>query len=419
MHIGVLTHNYPRFAGDFSGTFIEALCREYARQGHRVTVWAPDDVAYSRASYGPVDVRRYRYAAPASAQRLGYMRSMQSDLSLRLNSFALSPLLFASGIARLYWDALRQKPDVLHAHWILPNGFIAAVVSRLLGIPLVVSVPGSDAQVAGQNALFRAMAKFVFEQASLLTANSSELRDAVISLGADPDKFDLVLYGVDPDALRPDRAASADLRLQWASRMKRDASEATFVLAVGRMVPKKGFDVLLRALAEPMLQRRNLCAVLVGDGDERLAWQRLAVELGVADRVHWAGTVSKNDIGRYYNAADLLVMPSVSKPADGLNVCVLDAMSCGLPVVASSVAGNSLAVGHGDTGLIVPEQEPAVLASALALLADNPALREVYGAAGRRRIDLELGWPSIAKRYMEQFRRLSSFAASEARSDPG
>jgi glycosyltransferase involved in cell wall biosynthesis len=342
------------------------------------------------------------------------MRSMQSDLSLRLSSYALSPLLFASGIAKLYWDTLRRKPDVLHAHWILPNGFVAAVVSRLLGIPLVVSVPGSDAQVAGQNALFRAMAKFVFAQASFLTANSAELRDAVVAIGADPGKLALMLYGVDPGALQRDRNASADLRLEWASRLKRNASEVAFVIAVGRMVPKKGFDVLLRALAEPILQRRNVCAVLVGDGDERLAWQQLAAELGVADRVHWAGTVSKDHIGRYYNAADMLVMPSVSKPADGLNVCVLDAMSCGLPVVASNVAGNPLAVGHGETGLIVPEQEPHALSRAIALLADNPALREAYGDAGRRCIDLDLGWPSIARRYVESFSRLSLSAAGDA-----
>ncbi|MEZ4716816.1 MAG: glycosyltransferase [Caldilineaceae bacterium] len=97
-------------------------------------------------------------------------------------------------------------------HWLLPNGFIAAQASRSLGIPLAVSVPGSDAQVAAKNALFRRMARATFDQADLLTANSASLRDAVIALGADPAKFDMIIYGTDPDALRPDAHGVADLR---------------------------------------------------------------------------------------------------------------------------------------------------------------------------------------------------------------
>ncbi len=172
MHIGVLTHNYPRFVGDFSGTFVEALCQEFATQGQQVTVWAPHDVAYTRPLDAQVRLRLYHYAWPPALQQLGYMRSMQGDLALRLNTYTLSPALFAAGIARVVAEARRTRPDVLHAHWILPNGFIGAVASRLLGIPLVVSVPGSDAQVASKNPLFRRMARFAFEQAGQLTANS-------------------------------------------------------------------------------------------------------------------------------------------------------------------------------------------------------------------------------------------------------
>ena len=92
------------------------------------------------------------------------------------------------------------------------------------------------------------------------------------------------------------------------------------------MVYKKGFDVLIRALAEPALTARDVILVMVGNGDQKAEWQALAAQLGVAEKIRWVGTVSKNEIGVYYNLADVLVMPSVSRPADGLNVCVLDAM---------------------------------------------------------------------------------------------
>ncbi|MEZ4559218.1 MAG: glycosyltransferase [Caldilineaceae bacterium] len=364
-------------------------------------MWAPYDPAFDRSLDGPVTLRLYRYAWPASQHKLGYMRSMQSDLALRANTYLLSPALFAAGIRSVRRDAAHLRPDVLHAHWLLPNGFIAAQASRSLGIPLAVSVPGSDAQVAAKNALFRRMARATFDQADLLTANSASLRDAVIALGADPAKFDMIIYGTDPDALRPDAHGVADLRAQ----LNIDDDDV-MLLAVGRMVYKKGFDDLLCALTDPALDGRAVVAVMVGDGDQRAAWEQLAADLGVAAQVRWAGTVPKDRIGVYYNAADVLVMPSVSKPADGLNVCVLDAMSCAKPVVGSDVAGNPLAVVDGVTGRLVPEQNPAALAAALAELVADPHRRAAMGAAGRQRIETELGWPHLARRYIAHFERM-------------
>lgn len=410
MRIGVLTHNYPRFNGDFSGVFVEALCRELVAQGDEVIVWAPDDVAFNRADWGGVEVRRYRYALPRRWQTLGYMRSMQGDLTLKLVNYLLSPLLFMAGIWTVWRDARRLKPDVLHAHWLLPNGFIAAVVARLLGIPLVVSVPGSDAQVAASNPLFRAMARFVFGQARLLTANSGELRDAVVALGADPARFDMIIYGVDPERLRASDNGVAALRKRWQAELSIAHSEPIFVLCVGRMVPKKGFDVLISALAEAPLLQRPVYAILVGNGDSKAEWQRMAQRLGVAERIYWAGVVPTAEIGVWYNACDLLAMPSVSLPADGLNVCVLDAMACAKPVVASQVAGNPLAVVQGDTGFLLPEGDVHGLAEAVAILADNRALRAKLGDAARSRVVEELGWTPLARRYRAHFQELSRHA---------
>ncbi|HRW45998.1 MAG TPA: glycosyltransferase, partial [Caldilinea sp.] len=389
--------------GDFSGTFVEALCEELAVQEQRVTVYAPYDPAYNRPLRAPVDLQLYRYAWPDSLHKLGYMRTMQSDLALRLEAYALSPALFARGIQATMAGARRSRPDVIHAHWLLPNGFIAAVVSRRLGIPLVVSIPGSDAQVARSNALFRSMARFALRQADLLTANSADLRDAVLPLGADLGKFDMIIYGTDPAALRPDETGVAALRADLGI-----GADDVVALCVGRMVPKKGFDVLIRALATPSLRERPVVGVMVGEGDDKAAWQQLALDLGVAERLRWVGNVPKTAIGRYYNLADVLAMPSVSRPADGLNVCVLDAMSCGKPVIGTTVAGNPLAIVNETTGLLIPEQDADALAGALARLVDDATLRRRMGAASRARIENELGWPHLARRYIQHYETLAA-----------
>jgi glycosyltransferase involved in cell wall biosynthesis len=415
MKIGVLTHNYPRFRGDFSGRFVEALSEELVSQGHDVTVIAPWDAAYART---PADHRThlllYRYALRTDWHRLGYMRTMRADVAMRGGTYLLAPGLFAAGSrAILRWTA-RERPDVLHAHWTLPNGFMAALAAQRYGVPLVVSIPGSDATVAGQNPVFRRMARYAFNQAGLITANSTALRDvAVDDLGADPAKCDLIAYGVDPNAYRPDPTGTTELRASLSI-----PPDAVVFLAVGRMVYKKGFDRLLHAAAlmaesesanheSAGSARSPAHLVMVGEGDLWAEWQVLGRELGLGKRMHWVGNVPADRLGVYYNMADALVMPSVTHPADGLNVTVLDAMACARPVVGTTAAGNELAIRDGVNGFLLAERDDAALAEALATLAGDPALRARMGAAGRQRIETELGWPHLARRYVAHFERLA------------
>lgn len=407
MKIGVLTHNYPRYPGDFSGRFVEALSEELAVQGHQVTVLAPWDPAYvRRTGEQRVALQLYRYAPRASWHRLGYMRTMRADVALRGVTYLLAPGFFLAGALAVMRWAAAARPDVLHAHWVLPNGFLAALAARRYGIPLVVSIPGSDATVASQNPLFGRMARFAFDTAGLITTNATELRDAaVLELGADPRKFDLIAYGVDPNALKPDSEGTTELRDQL-----RIPHDAVVLLAVGRMVYKKGFEFLLQAAAylretNPELFQR-LRLVMVGEGDLWEKWQEQARILRLAESVHWVGNVPTERMAFFNNMADIAVMPAISRPATGLAVSVLDAMSCAKPVVGSDAAGNRLAVHDGVNGYLVPERDVPALAHALARLAADPQLRKQMGAASRRLIEMELGWPQLAQRYVAHYKRL-------------
>ncbi|MEZ4621279.1 MAG: glycosyltransferase [Caldilineaceae bacterium] len=240
------------------------------------------------------------------------------------------------------------------------------------------------------------------------------------------NKFELIVYGTDPDALHPDYTGVSELRTKLkigsqavvsagdivpTSRITSPASRAAApftILCVGRMVYKKGFDTFLRALAEPALADRDVVGIMVGEGDQKAEWQTLAQDLEVAERLRWVGNIPKHEIGVYYNACDVLINPAVRKPVDGLNVSVLDAMSCGKPVVGSTVAGNPLAIVDGETGFLVPEGDSSALAIALARLADDPILVTQFGQAARRRIECELGWPPLARQYISHFQRLAT-----------
>jgi len=162
--------------------------------------------------------------------------------------------------------------------------------------------------------------------------------------------------------------------------------------------------VLLKAVS--MLRSSNTHIVLIGEGDLWERWQAMGVELGIDERLHWVGNVPRDEIAIYYNMADVLVMPSVTRPATGLSVCVLDAMACGKPIIGSDAAGNPLVVRTSVNGFIVPEGHTAALAAALALLTSDPERRQRMGRASRRFIETEFGWPHLARRYIEHFEKL-------------
>jgi phosphatidyl-myo-inositol dimannoside synthase len=392
----VLTHNYPRFRGDFSGTFIEALSEEMQAQGHDVSVLTPYDRRFARqAGDHSVNLVTYRYVWPDRLHMMGYMRSTRRDRDLRVSSIILAPFFFLFGALAALRVARRERPDVIHAHWVLPNGFFGALAARLLAIPLVVSLPGSDVFVSGMNPLFLRMARFAFDQAAAITTNSDDLRQAAINLGADAGKFRLIIYGVDPAAIAPDRSHRDALRVRLGLN-----AETPVILAVGRLVPKKGFDVLVKAA--PAIQP-TAHIVIVGDGDQREEMAALAAQLGVGERVHFVGNVPRQELTDYYNMADAFAMPSVRLPVDGLNVAVVEAMSCALPVVASDVGGNPLVVADGDNGLLVGEGRADELTVAINRLLADPALRLKMGQRSRERVAVEFSWQRIAAEYEELF----------------
>lgn len=410
MRIGILTHNYPRFPGDFSGTFMQQLCQELARQGEEVHIIAPFDPAYTADSLTTSNPRLhlYRYAWPNSLHTLGYMRTMQADVRMKLHTYVFSPLLFGRGIQTTLGVARLQHLDILHAHWVLPNGFIAAVAARRLHLPLVVSIPGSDALVAEQNPLFRRMARFSFDQAQLITANSRSLRRvATERLGADADKFELVIYAVDPERFHPNTEAGLATR-----RRLHIPEQAVVFLGVGRMVYKKGFDILLQALARlPQLAEARghtlppVHTIMVGEGDLWREWQRLGAEQGVGN-IHWLGNVPTDEMEAIYNAANALVMPNVTRPATGLGVTVLDAMACGKAIIGSDTAGNPLVVEPGVNGLIVPEGDADALTRALLHMITHPQQMRTMGQASRHLIETRYGWPQVAAHYRQRYGEL-------------
>lgn len=207
-------------------------------------------------------------------------------------------------------------------------------------------------------------------------------------------RFPRVIYnGVDVKHFNPDRA-DPELRASLGVA----PGDVLFAFA-GRLVGWKGLKVAIRALARSELQHMPVRLLLIGDGDDLPGLRRLAAELGVESRVVFQKPVPHRELPRYYASADAGVFPSIGDEAFGITIA--EAMSCGLPVVASYVGGIPEVVGNeGSCGLLCAPGDAAALAASMAALAADPDLRRRLGEAARERIRDTFSWQHAASRLL-------------------
>jgi glycosyltransferase involved in cell wall biosynthesis len=366
-----------------------------------VTVLAPHAAGVpERWEEQGVEVETFRYA-PESLEVLGYGRSLEADEKVKGVAAFVTPL-YALGLHRAIRRQLRARTfdlsfDLIHAHWIVPNGVIAAsAVGGIGGVPLAIGLHGSDVFLAET---VRPAAAWALRRTRLLTGCSPELVDRVRALGFPEERSRVIPYGVDVTAFSPDRARG----MAWRERLG-VPREAPLLLSVGRMATKKGFHVLMEALPELLASVPEAHVVLAGGGDLLAGFQREAERF--PDRLHLPGPVLRDTLPDLYRAADLFVLPAVHDAkgnVDGLPNVILEAMASGLPVVASGISGIPLAVEDGVTGLLVPEKNPAALLGALRRLLADPETAREMGKRGRRKAEADLTWDAVAGRYREGY----------------
>ncbi len=262
-----------------------------------------------------------------------------------------------------------QRFDVIDAHYAYPDGVAATWLGRRLGLPVVITVRGSDVTEYPAFAVPRRLIRRAFADAAAIITVSAGLRDAVMALGTGGDKVSVLRNGVDLDGFRPaeDRAAiRAELGMDGPT-----------LLSVGYLIERKGHDLVIEALT--LLPGWRL--VLAGSGPEQGALQALAARLGVADRVSMVGQVPHASLPRYYAAADLLVL--ASKREGWANV-LLESMASGTPVVASPIPGNPEVVQERAAGLVMAERSARGVADAVRDLTSNPPGRAATRAYAER-----------------------------------
>src|SRR2546428_2962550 len=339
------------------------LIEAFRAQGHAVTVLARGEPATSGSDGDVPVVRREYHQMPRRARHVARQLRFLRDLPRATRA-----------LRRVVSDAASEVVLTLAITSYAPYASALAAAA-----PLVLSLEGGEPGgrfTANPRALRSAL-----RRVSRVVACARSLAAAALGLAPEvADRLSIIPNGVEPE-LFADGPAYAHPR--------------PYVAAVGRLVPQKGFDVLLEAFARLRVPEVEL--LIAGDGPERRRLGAIVERLWLGARGHLLGTVTRATVASLYRGARVVPRPS---RWGGMPPGCLEALGSGRAVVASRVDGIPDAVGDGETGLLVPPEDPLALADALGALLEDGPRRERLGARGRALVCAELTWASVAERYL-------------------
>lgn len=326
------------------GVFVYQRMVHFAsRPGNRVVVVAP-------VPWVPAWVANPKYAKireiPSQEQFGGLTVFHPRYLLIPKISMAFHGLLMFLGSCRLVRKLAHSENFVaIDAHYVYPDGFAAILLGRMLKLPVVVSARGTDMNLFPMFRLIRPMIRWTLRRVTGGIGVCTPLRDAMVEMGLPFDQSVVIGNGIDLERFRPMEQAEARRCLGLPE-------DATVLVAVGALIPRKGFHFLIPAFARIVQQRPNCHLYIIGDGDQRRELEGLARDHGVDDRVHLVGGCPNEKLRNWYSAADLSCLAS---SREGWPNVLLESLACGTPVVATQVWGVKEVIVSPTLGVLVEQ----------------------------------------------------------------
>jgi len=397
-----VTSNFPRWTGDSTTPFVLHLAQDLQQLGWQIDVLAPHaEGAALRENFGGIRVERFRYLWPSVLETLCYQGGALINLRKNRVNYLKLPAFIASECLNLFLRLIERKYDLLHSHWILPQGFTGILAAGPFGIPHVVTAHGGD--VFGlQGALLTKFKRFTLRHADAVTVNSSVTERAVTEILPALKKLHRIPMGVSTNGVKISESFE-ELR----NRYRRE--NGPFLIFVGRLVEEKGVEDLIRAVAILVPSLPDITALIIGEGQDRPYLEDITQTLGLSDRVVFTGWVRPDDVPAYLAAGDIFVGPSI-QGSDGWieaqGLTVIEAMVAKTPVISTRVGGIVDSVKHEETGLLVNERSPAEIAKAIERLVQEPLLADHLREQGYKLAVNKFSRASSTKSFSALFERM-------------
>lgn len=384
----VLSSTYPRWKGDPEPGFVHQLSQRLTGE-FDVTVLCPHAPGALHAEYmDGVRILRYRYA-PQRLQCLVNDGGIISNLHGSKWKYLLIPSFVIMQIWSSWQLVRRNKIDVIHAHWLLPQGLIAALLQHLHAhkLPVVVTSHGADLY-ALRGKLLNWLKRIVVNRSCITTVVSLPMQTRLEQLGANARNIKVLPMGVDTvNLFRIDNTV---------------ARSSNLILFVGRLVEKKGAMNLVDAMPIVLKQIPDARLIIVGFGPEQPALAAKIQEIGLQDSVTFAGAVTHSQLPHWYQHAALLVAPFVRSnrgDEDGLGLVLIEAIACGCPILAGKIPATEQTLEGEFTDMLIDPLATASMAESIIASLSNPGMSRLRAQQLHNAVAQQYEWNVVARNY--------------------
>ena len=383
---------FPRSSDDVIVPWLVELLKRLRTAGYDVEVFTSAYKGGGNREFAGIPVHRFRYF-PARWEDLTHDEAAPDRMRQSLRYRIMPAFYVVCGLWAAWRLGRRQRYDVVHVHWPVPHALFGWAVGRAWGgTHMVTSWYGAELRwVKGSLPWLRPFVRWALAASDQVVAISSYTAREIAELSAVQARVIPYTIGF--------TGTGADV-VEGAMR------DEFVVLFVGRLVERKGIRYLIDAVQRLSPDRRARL-VIIGEGPERQRLEEQARRDGLGGRVEVRGRVSDRELRQAYADASAFVPPAIVDTrgdTEGLGVVLLEAMSYGVPVVASNLGGITDIVTDGETGLLVPPADVPALGAALERLAADGALAERLREAGQRMLRERFSWPAIVAAWEECYR---------------
>jgi glycosyltransferase involved in cell wall biosynthesis len=291
----------------------------------------------------------------------------------------------------------KYKPDILHAHWIIPQGILAVFLKKRYKIPLVVTVHGSDLFPL-KNRMFKSIQKTVLENCDACTVNSTATKNEIIARFPQfKSKIAVIPMGVD---IKKFSGKTVNKPKKYKNKK--------IILFVGRLNEQKGIEYLIKSVPYIKSNHPNIKLLIIGEGSYKAHLENVARSLNVRENVDFLWAIPHSKITDYYRMSDVFVLPSITSKigTEGLGLVLLEAMAAKVPVIGTNTGGIRYTIKNMQNGILVEERNSKQIADGIILLLSNSKLRAKITKNAFKFSNKNYSWDIVVKKFDKLYNKL-------------
>ncbi len=383
----MVNYEFPPLGGG-GGVFTNDLAREMVLKGHAVSIIT------SGYSY----LKKYECINGIDIYRVPVLGRSSLNTASMISMLSFLPSAIYKG-SRLLLKK-KQRYDLIHTHFAVPSGPARSFLSKCFKMPSVLSLYGGDiydpskSSSPHNNVLLKNVITFLMNTAHAVIAESNNIHDLAKNIYRPSKKIHIIPL----DMQTPSFSTSTRKELL----MKNDRF---YLISKGRLVKRKGYSFLIKALSLLNKGEKDIGLILIGEGPEKNNLKDLARDLGLDKKIIFAGAVSDEKKFKLLSMSDLYVLSSIH---EGFGIVLLEAMHCGLPVIATNEGGQTDIIEDGTNGILVPPRDETALAETIKYIVKNDSLRNTISENNRNKF-FEYKISNVADQYLELYRKVITF----------